>query len=108
MFIHPRYKGNAFRIWFCFKEFVVECLQHNVWLTKLISLFNLSLFCSNKVTQLTSENGALKTLKKKLMEEVHKLKGSEDNSKLKNDSSRRLPEGNRQQNVPYSLDLLEK
>ena len=49
--------------------------------------------CSNKVAQLTSENKALKTQKKKLMEEAQKLKTNESGTKLKGDSGRRLPEG---------------
>ena len=49
--------------------------------------------CSNKVAQLTSENKALKTQKKKLMEEAQKLKTNESDTKLKGDSGRRLPEG---------------
>ena len=49
--------------------------------------------CSNKVAQLTSENKALKTQKKKLMEEVQKRKTNESDTKLKSDSGRRLPEG---------------
>lgn len=49
--------------------------------------------CSNKVAQLTSENKALKTQKKKLMEEAQKLKTKESDTKLKGDSGRRLPEG---------------
>ncbi|KAJ7371494.1 hypothetical protein OS493_025395 [Desmophyllum pertusum] len=53
-----------------------------------LSLLNTE--ASNKVTQLTSENKALKTHRKKLMEEVQKVKGGED--KLKSDSGRRLPE----------------
>ena len=50
-------------------------------------------FCSNKVAQLSSENKALKTQKKKLIEEVQRVKASEADVRMKGDSGRRLPEG---------------
>ena len=53
----------------------------------------LLLSCSNKVAQLTSENKALKTQKKKLIEGVQRVKASEADVGIKGDSTRRLPEG---------------
>ncbi|CAH3159397.1 unnamed protein product [Pocillopora meandrina] len=47
---------------------------------------------SNKVAQLCSENNALKTARKKLMEEFQKLKRVQESSKAKDDSVGRLPE----------------
>ncbi|PFX14450.1 hypothetical protein AWC38_SpisGene21388 [Stylophora pistillata] len=46
----------------------------------------------NKVAQLRSENNALKTARKKLMEEMLKLKKVQESSRAKEDSGRRLPE----------------
>ena len=47
----------------------------------------------NKVAQLRSENKALKTQKKKLIEEMQRMKASEADVRIKGDSGRRLPEG---------------
>ncbi|PFX14451.1 hypothetical protein AWC38_SpisGene21385 [Stylophora pistillata] len=45
----------------------------------------------NKVAQLCSANNALKTARKKLMEEIQKLKKVQESSRAKEDSGRRLP-----------------
>ncbi|RMX52590.1 hypothetical protein pdam_00019388, partial [Pocillopora damicornis] len=55
-----------------------------------LSLLNTE--ASNKVAQLCSENNALKTARKKLMEEFQKLKRVQESSKAKEDSVGRLPE----------------
>ncbi|PFX14324.1 hypothetical protein AWC38_SpisGene21524 [Stylophora pistillata] len=55
-----------------------------------LSLLNTE--ASNKVAQLCSENNALKTARKKLMEELQKIKKVQESSRAKEDSGRRLPE----------------
>ncbi|PFX11821.1 hypothetical protein AWC38_SpisGene24326 [Stylophora pistillata] len=48
---------------------------------------------SNKVAKLCSENNALKTARRKLMEEMQKFKKVQESSRAKEDSGWRLPEG---------------
>lgn len=55
-----------------------------------LSLLNTE--ASNKVAQLCSENNALKTARKNLIEELQKIKKVQESSKAKEDSGRRLPE----------------
>lgn len=55
-----------------------------------LSLLNTE--ASNKVAQLCSENNALKTARKNLIEELQKIKKVQESSKAKEDSGRRLSE----------------
>ena len=52
-----------------------------------------TIILSNKVAQLSSENKALKTQKKKLIEELQRVKTNEADVRIKGDSGRKLPEG---------------